>query len=67
VIEAHPEYAEPMYNLACCEALAGRTEDAIEHLRLALEKAEQLRSFAEEDSDLEPIRDDPAFKALVGD
>jgi tetratricopeptide (TPR) repeat protein len=67
VIEAHPEYPEPMYNLACCEALAGRTEDAIEHLRLALEKAEQLRSFAKEDSDLDPIRDDPAFKALVGD
>jgi hypothetical protein len=55
-----------MYNLACCEALAGRTQDAIEHLRVALERSEQLRSFAKEDSDLDSIRDEPAFKALVG-
>jgi hypothetical protein len=25
-------YASPLYNLACCEALAGRKEDAIAHL-----------------------------------
>ena len=30
-------YALPLYNLACCEALAGRKEDAIGHLRLAFE------------------------------
>ena len=34
LVEAHPEYALPLYNLACCESLAGRTGDAIEHLRL---------------------------------
>ena len=28
-------YATPLYNLACCEAQAGRTEDAIGHLRVA--------------------------------
>jgi tetratricopeptide (TPR) repeat protein len=67
VIEANPQYAEPMYNLACCEALAGRTEDAIGHLRLALERSEQLRAFAKEDSDLDSIRVEPAFKELVGD
>ena len=67
VIEANPQYAEPMYNLACCEALAGRTEDAIRHLRLALEKSDQLRAFAKEDSDLDSIRDEPAFRELVGD
>ncbi len=67
VIEANPQYATPMYNLACCEALAGRTDDAIEHLRLALERSAQLRSFAKEDSDLDSIRNEAAFKALVGD
>ena len=66
VIEANPQYAAPMYNLACCEALAGRTDDAIEHLRLALERSEELRSLAKEDADLDPIRDEPAFKELVG-
>ncbi|MGH3036645.1 MAG: TPR end-of-group domain-containing protein [Gaiellaceae bacterium] len=67
VIEANPQYAGPLYNLACCEALSGRTDDAIEHLRLALERSEELRSLAKEDSDLDPIRDEPAFKELVAD
>ena len=66
VIEAHPEYAEPVYNLACCEALAGRTDDAIVHLRQAIDRQERLRDFAKEDSDLDPIRGEPAFKELVG-
>ena len=65
LIEAHPEYAGPLYNLACCESLAGRTADAIEHLRLAIERSERFRSFAAEDSDFDPIRDEPAFKELV--
>ncbi len=29
LVEAHPEYADLFYNLACCESLAGRTTDAI--------------------------------------
>jgi tetratricopeptide (TPR) repeat protein len=66
VIEAHPEYPMPLYNLACCESLAGRTADAIEHLRLAIERMEQFRSMAAEDSDFDPIREEPAFKELVG-
>jgi hypothetical protein len=66
LIEANPEYANVTYNVACCEALAGRTSDAIAHLRLAIERSEQLRSLAAEDSDFDPIRDEPAFKELIG-
>jgi tetratricopeptide (TPR) repeat protein len=65
LIEAHPEYAGVLYNVACCESLAGRKADAIEHLRLAIDRSERFRSFAAEDSDFEPIRDEPAFKELV--
>jgi tetratricopeptide (TPR) repeat protein len=65
LVEAHPEYAGPLYNLACCESLAGRTADAIEHLRLAIDRMERFRSFAADDSDFDPIRDEPAFKELV--
>jgi tetratricopeptide (TPR) repeat protein len=65
LIEAHPEYAGLFYNVACCESLAGRTTDAIEHLRVAFERSERFRSFAEGDSDLDPIRDEAAFKALM--
>jgi tetratricopeptide (TPR) repeat protein len=65
VIEAHPEYAGPLYNLACCESLAGRTDDAIKHLRLAIDRNEPFRSLAAEDSDFDPIRDEAAFKELI--
>jgi tetratricopeptide (TPR) repeat protein len=66
LIDAHPEYPGLLYNVACCESLAGRTVDAIAHLRLAIERADRFRSLAAEDSDFDPARDDPAFKELVG-
>jgi mannose-6-phosphate isomerase-like protein (cupin superfamily) len=59
-------YAAPLYNLACCEALAGRKEDAVGHLRLAFERRPSLRDLALEDTDLDPLRDEPAFRELVG-
>ena len=65
LVEAHPEYAGPLSNLACCESLAGRTDDAIKHLRLAIDRHEPFRSLAAEDSDFDPIRDEAAFKELV--
>lgn len=65
LVEAHPEYVGLLYNLACCESLAGRTADAIEHLRLAIERSPRSRSLAAEDSDFDPIRHEPAFKELV--
>ena len=66
LVEAHPEYPGLFYNLACCESLAGRTADAIEHLRLAIDRAERFRSLAADDSDFDPIRDEPGFKDLMG-
>jgi tetratricopeptide (TPR) repeat protein len=65
LVEAHPEYGGLLYNLACVESLAGRTSDAIEHLRLAVERSETSRAYAREDSDFDPIRDEPAFKELI--
>ena len=65
LIEANPEYADVAYNVACCESLAGRTTDAIEHLRLAIERSERFREFAAGDTDLDAIREEPAFKELM--
>jgi hypothetical protein len=59
-------YAVPVYNLACCEALTGRKEDAIGHLRIAFEQRPSLRELAKEDTDLDPLREEPAFRELVG-
>jgi tetratricopeptide (TPR) repeat protein len=66
LIEENPGYAGLLYNVACCESLAGRTDDAIEHLRRAIDLSERFRSFAAGDSDFDPIREQPAFKELVG-
>ena len=60
-----PPYADLFYNVACCESLAGQTDEAIAHLRRAVELSERTRSFLEGDSDLDPIRQDPAFKELL--
>jgi mannose-6-phosphate isomerase-like protein (cupin superfamily) len=60
------DYASPLYNLACCEALAGHPEDAIGHLRVAFERRPSLRDLAKEDSDFDPIREEPGFRELVG-
>ncbi len=66
LVEAHPQYAALFYDLACCESLAGRTTDAVDHLGRAINMSERLRAYAKDDSDFDPIRSEPAFKELVG-
>ena len=51
--------------MACCESLAGRTADAIEQLRQAIDIWEGCRDMAKADSDFDPIRDQPAFQELI--
>jgi tetratricopeptide (TPR) repeat protein len=62
----NPGLPNVFYNLACCEALAGRSADAIEHVRRAIELSPRFREFAKGDSDFDAIRDEPAFKDVVG-
>jgi hypothetical protein len=60
--EAPADHPSVLYNLACFEALAGRREAALEHLRAAVAlEPEQVRRWAADDSDLDSLRDDPAF------
>ena len=66
LIAANPDQAFLYYNVACCESLADRTADAVEHLRRAIDMWEDFRGMAEEDSDFDPIRGDPSFRDLVG-
>ncbi len=66
LVESNPQYPGLVYNLACCESLAGRTADAVEHLRQAIDKRERFREVAKGDSDFDRIRDEPAFEDLVG-
>jgi tetratricopeptide (TPR) repeat protein len=66
LVEAHPQYALLFYNLACCESLTGRTTDALEHLGRAINISESFRALAKDDSDFDPIPDEPAFEELIG-
>jgi tetratricopeptide (TPR) repeat protein len=59
VLERRPEHPATLYNLACAEALAGRSEAAMAHLREALELRPELARAAAEDEDLAPLRERP--------
>jgi len=66
LLEAWPDQTYLYYNVACCESLAGRTADALEHLGRAIEMWDGCRDLARNDSDFDPIREEAAFKELVG-
>ena len=57
---------EPMllYNLACYESLAGRRDDALAHLRRAVELDGSYRELARTDADFDPRRDDALSRFL---
>jgi tetratricopeptide (TPR) repeat protein len=58
-----PQHGTLHYQLACYHALAGRRADALEHLAIAVESEPRAVEWATGDSDLDSIRDDPAFPA----
>ncbi|MBA2475517.1 MAG: hypothetical protein H0V40_06130 [Actinobacteria bacterium] len=63
-----PESAGVLYNLACAESLAGRADDALEHLRRSVELDASFAEFAATDSDLDAVRKRPEFaSALAGE
>jgi hypothetical protein len=65
LVATSPQYPMLFYNLACCESLCGRTSDALHHLRRSIEMSGEFRANAKDDSDLDPIRHEPAFKELI--
>jgi tetratricopeptide (TPR) repeat protein len=66
VVAENPQYALLFYNLACCESLTGQKGEALDHLRQAVELSERFREFAKGDSDLDAIRDEPAYREIAG-
>lgn len=61
-----PGNAGVLFNIACAEALLGRTDAAIEQLKAAVEADERARELARTDSDLDSLRGDPRFGKLIG-
>jgi tetratricopeptide (TPR) repeat protein len=62
-LREHPGNPSLLYNLACAEARAGRTEEAIAHLREAIAGADRFAETARTDSDFDAIRAEPGFPA----
>lgn len=62
----YPESGAMYYNLACGRALAGDSAGALDALERSAElDPEVVRKWGPEDSDLDSIRDDPRFEALL--
>ncbi len=56
-----------LYNLACMQALNGKTEQALINLDKALVLSPRLISWSKQDSDLVSLRADPRYQALYND
>jgi tetratricopeptide (TPR) repeat protein len=66
-LEEYPGNGLALFNVACMESLLGRKEEALAHLRSALDAAPQLGEQARTDADFEPLRGDARFEALVSE
>ncbi len=60
-----PEDSLVLYNVACADALGGKHEDAIRCLDKAIQNGFGHREWLEHDSDLNALRQDPRFQALL--
>jgi mannose-6-phosphate isomerase-like protein (cupin superfamily) len=64
-LQRHPQAGDLLYNLACLEAIDGRRDEALATLERALAQSPGLREYAGDDDDLEALRGDPRFAALI--
>ena len=65
-LDQHPDDPGLLYDLGCAEALAGRPEDALEHVRRALEQRPDWKDHAQEDEDLVSVRALPGWPFAGG-
>ena len=65
VVEKQPENAVAHFNAGCFAARAGKADDAIEHLRRAVEINERIKELIATDEDLDSIREDERFAELA--
>jgi tetratricopeptide (TPR) repeat protein len=59
-----PAYTKAAYNAACCYALLGEIDEALEYLKKSLDSPERI-ARAEKDEDFASIRDLPGFKQVI--
>jgi len=64
-LEIDPEDPQLLYNVACMYAIEGMRDDAIQCLERAIDKGYGHREWIEHDSDLNSLRTDKRFQALL--
>jgi tetratricopeptide (TPR) repeat protein len=64
-LEKRPNDPVTHFNAGCFAARAGRVDEAIEHLRRAVELNERVKELAATDEDLDSIREDKRFAELT--
>jgi tetratricopeptide (TPR) repeat protein len=62
-----PAYSYVLYNLGCFYALTGQADKAIPAIRESLALTPDLTEWSQQDSELDSLRDLPAFQALYAD
>lgn len=60
-----PDYGEVFYDLACIRLAVGAREGALAALKRAVELNPKLTTQAAKDSDLDGLRGDPTFEAMI--
>lgn len=65
LIDVKGDWADPYYNLACLYSRQGDAPKSIWHLRVALWMNKELKGWAKNDSDLEPLRSMPEYQKIV--
>jgi hypothetical protein len=60
-----PDFGDAYYNMACVYALRGEKDMALRYLQIAALNGYASGEGIDADPDLEKLRDDPAYKALV--
>ena len=67
VVENRPDDPVAHFNSGCFAARAGRSDEAIEHLRRAVEINPRIKELMATDEDLDSIREDQRFAELTNE
>jgi tetratricopeptide (TPR) repeat protein len=65
LLDAKGDWADPYYNLACLFSRQGDVPKGLKYLKIALWLNKDLREWARNDPDLEPLRSRPEYRKIV--
>ena len=64
---SHPENPQLLYELACLDSITGRHQEALSALARAIAGNPEIRAWAREDEDFQPLQTTPDFQVLTAD